>query len=133
MMTVVDAKALQRLRAALEAQRDALLAEGDLDVDRETENPVASKVDEDSAPLEEMNQVIASNRNRERARRLAQVDDALARMREDPDDFGLCEACDEPIGAKRLELMPWSTLCIDCQSERETDRSSGRRHLTDFK
>ena len=130
----MDAKDLDELRENLLTQRAELVAEGDLDVDRETDNPVASKVDEDSAPLEEMNQVIASNRNRERARRLAQIDAALGRMREDPEDFGRCEVCDEPIKLRRLMLLPWTTLCITCQAEAEDEDSPvGRRHLTDYK
>jgi DnaK suppressor protein len=129
----VDAQQLGKLRDALQTQRAALIAEGDLEVDRTTDEPVASKVDEDSAPLEEMSQVIASNRNRERAVRLRQIDAALARMKDDPEDFGLCEACGEEISTKRLTLLPWATSCITCQSEREVDRSSGRRrHLTDY-
>jgi DnaK suppressor protein len=129
----MDSAALERLRAALQRQRDELVAEGDLQVDRETNNPVASKVDEDSAPLEEMDQVIASNRNRERTERLQQIDAALSRMREDPEGFGRCEVCDEAIGAKRLQLMPWTQLCIDCQAEQEADRPAGRRHITDYR
>ena len=29
--------------------------------------------------------------------------------------FGLCIECEEPIPAKRLELMPYVELCVECQ------------------
>jgi len=91
------------------------------------------KVDEDAAPLSEMNQVIASNRNRQRAQRLELIAEALERLREDPESFGLCEVCDDPIPKKRLELMPWVVMCIRCQEKAEADLPRGRRHITDYR
>jgi len=41
---------------------------------------------------------------------------ALTRI--DHDDFGRCEACEEPIAAARLRLMPESTLCVACANEK---------------
>ena len=39
----------------------------------------------------------------------------LARQRlERDDDFGLCQACDEPIALKRLLIDPSHHLCIQC-------------------
>ncbi len=123
----------ERHRERLLAARNELLTEGDHEVRiAERASPVASKVDEDAKPLTVMNQVIASNRNAERKRRLANIDAALVRLREDPEDFDRCESCDEPLG-RRLSLMPWVTLCIDCQREQEGDQRHGsRRSLTDF-
>ncbi|MGB1278031.1 MAG: TraR/DksA family transcriptional regulator, partial [Nannocystaceae bacterium] len=71
-------------------------------------------------------------RNAERKRRLAKIDAALVRLRENPDSFDLCDSCDDPL-SKRLALMPWVTLCIECQREEdEANRYGGRRSLTDF-
>ena len=90
--------------------------------------------DDDEAPLTEMTQSIASNRNRERAERLDAIREALARIDEDPDEYGECETCDEPIARRRLELMPWVTLCVRCQDKRERDGTPGRRkNLTDYR
>jgi DnaK suppressor protein len=81
-----------------------------------------------------MNQVIASTRNRERARRMEEIAEALSRLAEDPDEFGLCEDCEEAIPTRRLELMPWTTLCIACQSKREDgSRGGSRKTLRDFR
>ena len=55
-------------------------------------------------------------------------------MRDDPEDYGLCESCDEPIPQARLVLMPQATLCAACQAEQETANKPGaRRHITDYR
>ena len=125
---------LRKLRQLLLEQREALLREGDLEIEPESEDDTARKPDDDARPLAEMAQVIASNRNRERTEQLHLIAEALARLDASPDEFGLCEECDEPIGKRRLELLPWVRLCIECQSAREDDRTpGGRRHITDYK
>jgi DnaK suppressor protein len=48
---------------------------------------------------------------------LAEIDAALARIEEGT--YGICTNCDRPIPVERLEALPWATLCIDCQRERE--------------
>ena len=73
-------------------------------------------------------------RNRNRAGVLARVLAALARLDDDPDSFGSCAECEEPIAAKRLELMPYVELCVECQQAKDGPRSQGgRRHLRDFR
>jgi len=54
--------------------------------------------------------------DRER-RKLQQIDDALHRI--DTDEYGICEECDGEIATGRLEAMPFSRLCVTCQSEFE--------------
>ena len=39
--------------------------------------------------------------------------------------FGLCESCDEMIGAERLRARPVTTLCIDCKTEQERKEKIG--------
>lgn len=40
------------------------------------------------------------------------IDAALLRIR--TGTYGICEQCGNPIGEKRLEAVPYTTLCIDC-------------------
>ena len=47
------------------------------------------------------------------SKQLREVRAALRRFREGT--FGVCEHCEEPIHAKRLRAIPWSSLCIQCQ------------------
>ena len=35
------------------------------------------------------------------------------------EEFGHCQACDQPIPSKRLEIYPESTLCIQCLQDAE--------------
>lgn len=121
-----------QLRDRLVSAREALIREGKLDIPPARTDAVAQP-DDDEAPLTEMTQSIASTRNRERAERLEQIRDALALLDDDPDEYGVCETCDEPIAPRRLELMPWATLCVRCQDKREREGRSGRRkHLGDY-
>jgi DnaK suppressor protein len=54
--------------------------------------------------------------DRER-RKLQQIDDALHRL--ESEDFGMCEECGGEIATGRLEAMPFTRLCVTCQSEFE--------------
>ncbi|MCY4585813.1 MAG: TraR/DksA C4-type zinc finger protein [Bryobacterales bacterium] len=37
-------------------------------------------------------------------------------------DFGLCQSCDEIIDKKRLDAVPWTRFCRDCQEAEEHRR-----------
>lgn len=128
----MDRDTLARLRSNLERLRRELIDAGDHAIPP-VRSDATAKVDDDEAPLTEMQQSIASNRNRERAERMRRIDEALQRMADDPEAFGECEDCEEPIPPRRLELMPWTTLCAACQERRERDDAPGsRRKLTDY-
>ncbi|HEX9163467.1 MAG TPA: TraR/DksA family transcriptional regulator [Thermoanaerobaculia bacterium] len=45
------------------------------------------------------------------------IDEAFARIREG--NFGTCTNCQNMIGEKRLQAVPWSPFCIDCQELQE--------------
>jgi DnaK suppressor protein len=122
---------LRAIEARLHALRDEILRAGDMDVAEEIDP--TRKVDEDAAPHDEMSRVIASNRNKARTDELREIEAALRRLAEDPEDFGLCETCSEEIPARRLELMPWVRLCIECQQKREAELPTGRKHITDYR
>jgi DnaK suppressor protein len=48
-----------------------------------------------------------------RSSQLRLVRQALARLSEG--GFGDCVRCYQPIGAKRIEALPWTPYCINCQ------------------
>ncbi len=35
------------------------------------------------------------------------------------DEYGLCQDCGVAINPKRLEAIPWTTLCVFCQEARD--------------
>ena len=46
-----------------------------------------------------------------------EVDEAL--MRIDRNAFGVCESCETPIPLARLEILPFTRCCVECQQKRE--------------
>ena len=48
---------------------------------------------------------------------LQMVENALARVHEGT--FGECISCGKEINAKRLEAVPWTRYCIECQEKME--------------
>ena len=50
---------------------------------------------------------------------LSKLDLALKKI--DEGTFGVCEICEEPIGKKRLEARPETTLCIKCKEDQERE------------
>jgi DnaK suppressor protein len=53
------------------------------------------------------------------ARELNQIERALLRLKQGT--YGMCEACGCKIPVARLNVLPYSTLCIKCQRESESD------------
>lgn len=52
-------------------------------------------------------------------RQLWAIDEALRTLYKRPDEYGKCQRCGSEISYERLDLIPWATLCLDCQQEEE--------------
>lgn len=50
---------------------------------------------------------------------LSKLDHALKKIEDG--SFGICEICEEPIGKKRLEARPETSLCIKCKEDQERE------------
>jgi DnaK suppressor protein len=46
---------------------------------------------------------------------LRKVEHALARI--EAGGYGTCESCGKPIPIERLDILPYSTLCVDCAAK----------------
>jgi DnaK suppressor protein len=57
-----------------------------------------------------------SNAEREE---LLQIDAALKRVAKG--EYGVCQICQKEIGKKRLNALPWTSLCIECQEKSESE------------
>lgn len=127
---MLDAQA-KRHEALLLAERDRALAALQRIEAEEAEPQGASAgdtvrsgkghADTASDTLEQESDFLSATRLSER---LAEVDDALRRLREEANRFGVCRACGKAVDIRRLELVPWSPLCASCA--REPDQASGR-------
>src|SRR5271169_3800514 len=65
---------------------------------------------------------ILSDRERTKIR---QIDEVLERMEEGA--YGDCESCGLEIAEERLEAMPFTRLCRDCQQDQEREARTQRR------
>jgi DnaK suppressor protein len=61
---------------------------------------------------------IASQLAELEARELGQIERALARMKQGT--YRICEVCQAKIPVARLNALPYSTTCVNCQREMET-------------
>jgi DnaK suppressor protein len=52
-------------------------------------------------------------------RYLYRVEDALRRLYKDPNSFGVCHSCGEPITFERLDALPHARYCIECKRKEE--------------
>jgi len=55
----------------------------------------------------------------------SEVNEALERIAAGV--YGICEECEEPIGERRLNAIPWAKLCIRCQSKEDAANAAGLR------
>jgi RNA polymerase-binding transcription factor len=106
----MDAPDQSNARAALEAERQRLVAELG-------EAIVAPGQMTYGSQAAAASQVFAQQRDlalRDRAtQQLELVDAALARL--DGGTDGVCQRCGCPIAKERLAALPWAAHCIECQ------------------
>lgn len=109
---------LEAIRSSLFERREALAS----DLRQATQSLLsedevhADVVDQAAADADRTLSMHMKNREREI---LFQIDAALKRV--DEGSFGDCERCDESISEGRLMAFPFTTLCIDCKAELESE------------
>jgi len=54
-------------------------------------------------------------------KKIAEINHALERIEDD--EYDICESCGERISLKRLEVLPWTSLCIACAEKKEGGRN----------
>ncbi|MCX6575663.1 MAG: TraR/DksA family transcriptional regulator [Candidatus Aminicenantes bacterium] len=52
---------------------------------------------------------------------LFQIDAALKRI--ERKEFGSCQMCQKEINRKRMNALPWTAYCIECQEKSESETS----------
>src|SRR5947207_15918646 len=122
--------ALLRLTTRLIARRDALrkALNGDLDSFRKFSelSVVGDNVD---AAVDSANDEICSQLVEIESRELGQIEHALQRI--DAGVYGRCEFCGGKISEARLNALPYTNSCIDCQRENERNGVSFGSHAVD--
>jgi DnaK suppressor protein len=115
--------AIISLRDVLIRRREALrrALAGDLSLLKELREQSSGDVVDFA--LDSVQDEISSQLAEVESRELANIDNALERMREGA--YGVCEGCGASIPLARLQALPYATCCINCQ--RELERSGGNR------
>jgi DnaK suppressor protein len=113
----MDNKRLEELRKKLEARRRDLAAtvtrtrgEGRTIIEDHPQDVA------DLATSYQAKEFLFSTSTQER-RNLQMVEEALQRINQG--NYGECTSCGREIGAKRLEAVPWTRFCIECQEKIE--------------
>src|ERR1041384_4823789 len=113
----MDKKKLETFRKRLEERQQALrktvsrTEEDGRIADQDTAQDIA-----DRAASSYTKEFLFSQSNNDR-QLLQMVETALLRIREGA--FGECVSCGNEINAKRLEAVPWTRNCIECQEKLE--------------
>jgi len=53
------------------------------------------------------------------------IDEALERVEDGT--YGICESCESDISPGRLNALPFTRLCVNCQAEAEKEAKASRR------
>jgi DnaK suppressor protein len=124
--------ALLRLHKSLMARRSELRKRlgGELE-DLRNFKGVDSAGDSADLAFDAGSEEISSQLAELEARELAQIERAMARMKQGT--YGLCEGCQIKIPVARLNALPYSTTCVTCQREMELNGDwLGRRGGEDW-
>ena len=120
---------LKKARETLREMRDQLLrsVQEDLHEGREqTKDEGMDTYDLASDARDREINLILTDRDRDK---LQAIDDALARI--DDGTYGMCESCESDIAEGRLEALPFTRLCINCQADREKEARNTKRFEED--
>lgn len=85
---------------------------------KEVEDPMIAKDTGDKAESSYTKEFLLSLSDTER-KQLHLIDEALKRIEECT--FGVCQMCGAKIGKKRLDAIPWTPFCIECQEKAEEE------------
>ena len=109
---------LESYRKQLTARRDSLSAGLRIATVEffNDETSYTDALDQASADVEKGFAMQLKNRDRDT---LIQIEGALRRI--EAGAFGQCENCEEPIAEARIKAFPFTTLCIDCKAELESE------------
>lgn len=118
----LSGKQTDSIRQALESERDRLVraARSAVEFSKDRDRDRVGRDSLDESVEEWMYGTELRLADREKFL-LNKITEALARLEAGTIDE--CEDCEEPIGFKRLEARPVTTLCILCKEERESSET----------
>ena len=115
-------KELESFKKTLAAKKESIIRKlsAFITESKEMESNVAQDV-VDKAETSYTKEFLLSLSDAEREQLLL-IDEALKRA--EHNEFGVCQVCGKEIGTKRLEALPWTPYCIDCQEKAEQEQQA---------
>ena len=116
---------LKKARDALTAQKEQIMKQLNEEVKEGREAALDEGMDTYDLASEERTReinLILSDRDREK---LLAIEDAIERI--EAGTYGICNECEEEIAPERLEALPFTRLCVSCQSDMEREAKQHRR------
>ncbi len=113
----MDAAILQSLRKKLEETRTQLRNEASRKANEGRDSGPEGVGDVADQSLATYTKEFTFSQSENEAQLLQMVEASLSRM--DEGSYGKCLSCSQDIGIKRLEAVPWTHLCLDCQAKAE--------------
>jgi DnaK suppressor protein len=122
--TIMDAKKIKEMRRRLSIAQDDLVRS--LNRNRRAAEEIKIEKTEDEGDLATIShdRDLHYNLHESEHSRLRFIQEAIKAI--DAGRYGDCVHCGEEINAKRLDAVPWATMCIRCQEEAETRQISSR-------
>ncbi|HEY2381563.1 MAG TPA: TraR/DksA family transcriptional regulator [Terriglobia bacterium] len=132
----MDAKKMKETRQRLTADYEKLI--NSINRNRAAAEEIKAENTEDEGDLAAIshNKELFYNLHESDFARLRFIEEAIKAL--DRGQYGECVRCGTDISEKRLQAIPWATLCIRCQEETEADEVSsnmalaGSEEQTDF-
>jgi DnaK suppressor protein len=118
-------KFLNKVRQRLEEMKEKLLTEMSSAMRAEREGSKDEGLDTYDLASEERDREISFILSDRERVKISAIEDALARIADG--SYGLCESCGLEIGEERLEALPFTRLCRDCQQDMEREARTQRR------
>jgi len=118
---VSQEKPYESVRKELLKKRQQLVAEAKNEIKNyltgENRQVVETALDEGDWSVVDLSEDISLRKLTTHRESLLRIDEALRKI--DEGTYGICEDCGEEISPERLKILPYATLCRDCQEKHE--------------
>ena len=120
---------LKKSREALEAMRSQLLRNVQHGLHEGRDQQKDEGMDTYDLASDARDREISHILNDRERGKLDAIDEALSRVADG--SYGLCEDCGAEIAEGRLQALPFTRLCVTCQSDRERESRINKRYEED--
>jgi DnaK suppressor protein len=124
----MDSKKIKQMRRRLTDEYENLVKSINRNRTATEETRLEKTEDESDLATISHERELLHNLNESDFARLRLIQEAVKSI--DRDNYGECGRCGEDINEKRLDAVPWATMCIRCQEAIEAERIASRTVLS---